>query len=126
MILATIYYTADIVTYDGSDTNAYGEPCEPGYGYAVESGWIDPDYDGFTVFEEKSSVRPDTILDDDPRFDDGMDLDTIIEYVITERLGVLDSFDGSSAYAADSYMGNDGDTVTMAAHVTRHDERGDA
>jgi hypothetical protein len=38
-----ILYTASIVTFDGSDTNAYGELCEPGQGYTEQSGFWDPD-----------------------------------------------------------------------------------
>jgi hypothetical protein len=27
-----LYFSATIIILDGSDTNAYGEPCEPGQG----------------------------------------------------------------------------------------------
>ncbi len=38
-----LYFTATIITFDGCDTNAYGEACEPGHGYTERSGWWDPD-----------------------------------------------------------------------------------
>jgi hypothetical protein len=33
-----LYFSATIIILDGSDTNAYGEPCEPGQGYSEQSG----------------------------------------------------------------------------------------
>jgi hypothetical protein len=38
-----VFYTATIVTLDGSDTTADGEACEPGRGYRQRHGWWDPD-----------------------------------------------------------------------------------
>jgi hypothetical protein len=49
-----LYWSATIVTFDGSDTSAYGEPCEPGRGYTERSGWWDPDGDYWRVHD-----RPD-------------------------------------------------------------------
>ncbi len=118
--LATIYYTADILTPDGTDTNCYGDPCEAGQGYELAFGWIDLDRDSFTVQDEKTDVRPDTILSDDARFDDGYTLDELIVMDLEDRLGVLDSYDGGTAYAADAILNTKtGESVSSAGHVTR-------
>jgi hypothetical protein len=37
-----VYYRATIITLDGSDTDAYGEPCEPGHGYAKTLRLVEP------------------------------------------------------------------------------------
>jgi len=62
-----VYYTATVTTLDGSDTNAYGEPCEPGQGYTVADGYVDPDW---SVFEPEKITREratfDTVSDSDP------------------------------------------------------------
>ncbi len=116
--LATIYYTADLFTPDDSDTNVYGEPCEAGYGETMESGWYDPAFDTWTVFEEKDSVRPDTIEDDDDRFEDGWTLEDLISMDIGDRLGAIDNHDGYSWYASDPVMNyTTGERVMIAAHV---------
>lgn len=123
--LATIYYTADIFTPDDSDTNVYGEPCEPGYGQTMESGWYDESWDAWSVFDTRDEVRPDTIEFDDDRFEDGWTLDDLIEQDITYRLGVLDSFDGGTAYAADARENyTTGVRVMLAAHVEIHQRDG--
>lgn len=116
--LATIYYTADVFTPDESDTNVYGEPCEPGHGETMESGWFDESWDAWGVHEKKSMVNPDTIETDDPRFDDGFNLDDLIVQDIGDRIGAIDSFDGDSAYAADPQQNyRTGVRVMIAAHV---------
>src|SRR5258705_6087818 len=55
----TIFYSAKIITLDGSDTNAYGEACEPGAGYTEQSGWWDPDRASWQVRENRDDVTPD-------------------------------------------------------------------
>src|SRR6266540_1100081 len=63
-----IYYTATIITFDGSDTNAYGEACEPGHGYREDSGWWDPKRSYWTVQADRARVTPDICPDrPDPR-----------------------------------------------------------
>jgi hypothetical protein len=54
-----LYFSATIITLDGSDTNAYGEPCEPGQGYSEHSGHWDPDRSYWRVHEHRDDVRPD-------------------------------------------------------------------
>lgn len=60
-----IFYTADVIRYDGSDTNCYGEGCEEGSGYELETGWFDPDWSADTVFDKRESVRPDVYTKDE-------------------------------------------------------------
>jgi len=120
--LATIYYTADLYTPDDSDTNVYGEACEPGYGETMEQGWHEPDWSTWTVFETKDQVRPDTIESDDDRFDNGFTLDDLIEQDITARLGAIDSFDGETAYGSDPHENyTTGQRLMVAAHIEIHE-----
>lgn len=126
--LARIRFTATIVTPDGSDTNVYGDPCEPGYGAIMEDGWWNPDWSPWEVWPEPESSK---VI-----FVDGSDVDDYLQWfaetpmdraealravvlrAITEELGALDSFDGVTAYAADSltHYGTGAD-VLPAAHV---------
>src|SRR5687767_3970221 len=59
----TIFYSATIITLDGSDTNAYGEACEPRAGYIEQSGWWDPDRAYWQVREHRDDVTPDVYPD---------------------------------------------------------------
>jgi hypothetical protein len=54
-----IFYTATIITLDGSDTAANGEACEPGHGYTEQSGWWDPDRAYWRVVEDRGDVTAD-------------------------------------------------------------------
>lgn len=54
-----IYYTADVIIPDGTDTNAYGEPCLEGHGYTIDQGWVSPDYSDAVTFDDQEDVRPD-------------------------------------------------------------------
>lgn len=54
-----LYYSATVITLDGSDTTADGEPCEPGQGYREESGHWDPDRGYWRVHPDRNDVRPD-------------------------------------------------------------------
>ena len=54
-----ISYSATIITLDGSDTNAYGEACEPGAGYTEQSGHWDPDRAYWQVHAHRDDVTPD-------------------------------------------------------------------
>ena len=66
MTFYAAYMTADILTPDDTDTNCYGEPTEPGHGQTLESGWIDPSWSRWTVYQEQEDVRPIAVyLSDD-------------------------------------------------------------
>jgi hypothetical protein len=104
-----VYYTADLVIPDDSDTDHTGQPCEPGHGYRVESGWYDPDASRTTVHDEQDDVRPDIY---DP--DDATPAEWLTER-LTRRLGTVEASDYRSIYAVDAHD-HDGVSVRMAAH----------
>ncbi len=54
-----IYYTADCIVPDGSDTGIHGDGCEPGSGARLESGWISPRWSMTRVHESHRDVSPD-------------------------------------------------------------------
>jgi hypothetical protein len=109
-----VYYTGDLVTPDGSDTWVYGDPCEPGAGAALESGWLDPDWTRWEVYQERDHVRPDVMPDDY----DGTPAQWLAE-TVGDRLGAIDSMDGTGTfYAADSDQNyTTGQELSMAAHA---------
>ena len=90
-----VFYTADLIVPDDTDTDVYGEPTEPGYGATLEAGWLDPDWSRWTVYENAEDVRPDT-------FDN--DGDPVIWLVerISDRLGRACGQGGHTFYATDS------------------------
>jgi len=91
-----LYYSATIITLDGSDTNAYGEPCEPGQGYTEQSGFWDPDDDYWHVHDSRDTVHPDIYP---PRC--GPSPARWLADRLRERLGPVDGFDhGRSFYSA--------------------------
>ena len=63
-----VWYSADVVTPNGSDVSIHGEGCEEGTGADLESGWLSPDWSMTTVYEERDHVKPDrfTMADIDP------------------------------------------------------------
>ena len=106
----TIRFTADIITPDDTDTNVYGEPTETGYGESLESGWWDPNFSLWLVFEDKESALEIEVVDDE---------DAIREE-IEGVIGAIDHYDGTSAYAADPIRNHyTGVSVMPAAHVQR-------
>lgn len=115
-----IWYTADVVTPDGSDTGVYGDGCEPGCGATLATGWIDPSWSGsFRVYEEAAMVRPDTEPDQE-----WLDLDeiTVLEWTVKtihERIGwVEDNHGGQSFYACDPDRDNNtGAEAMLCAHL---------
>lgn len=110
-----VYYTADLVTPDGSDL-WNGEPCEPGTGAIVSNGWYDPDWCRTEVREERENVRPDIF---DPA--DGIDPAVWLAYTINQRLSGWPEYHGHGEiwYSGhedepDAYSGV---KVTVAAHA---------
>ncbi len=92
-LLPVIYYTATIVTGDGSDTTAYGEACEPGHGYTDASGWWDPDRSYWTVRGCRDQVSPDVYPHPARRSPAQWLADRL-----TARLGSIESFDGGRTF----------------------------
>jgi hypothetical protein len=109
-----VRFTADIIRPDGSDTDVYGEPCEEGHGYVVESGWYAPSWSRDTVSDNPDYAQVDRWSDDD-----STDPVTWLADVLTERLGLVGSVGpfGTSIYAAES----DTDPYTgVAVRVAAH------
>lgn len=107
-----VFYTGTIITPDGSDTNVYGEGCEPGMGARMESGWIDPDWTLWEVNEERESVCAD-----EWSADSGSMIEWLVSTIIG-RLGYVEDNGDGTFYA--SHEVNDyrtGATVMLAAHV---------
>jgi len=112
-----IYYTGDLITPDGSDSSVYGDPCEPGDGATLESGWVSPDWSLGEVHEDRDAVLPDRW-----RPVDGPMVDWIIER-LRDRLNGVESTGGRGGtfYALESTGPYDaaytGVSLMMAAHV---------
>ena len=90
-----VYITATVQTPDGSDTTGDGEPCEPGQGYTVADGWLDPDWSRTDVAESSEDVRPDTWTAEDG------DPVEWLRGVLADRLGAIED-DRYAVYAADA------------------------
>jgi hypothetical protein len=88
-----LYFSATIITLDGSDTNAYGEACEPGQGYTEQSGWWDPDRSYWRVHTHQHDVAPDTCPQRNrtspPRW---------LADRLTARLGGIESYDSGRTF----------------------------
>lgn len=87
--IRALYFSATIITLDGSDTTAYGEACEPGQGYNEQSGHWSPDRSYWTVYADRSQARPDIYPERGRR--------TPGEWLagrLTARLGTLEAVDG--------------------------------
>lgn len=113
-----IYYTGDLIESDDTDTNVYGEPTEPGHGEVMTSGWVDPDWSTWTVYEDRDHVRPDVYEPDEYDIEDGITPAKWLAEQVTKRLGGIDTPDGSDWFrAADAHThGYDGKSITLAAH----------
>ncbi|MDT5025778.1 MAG: hypothetical protein QOE61_2204 [Micromonosporaceae bacterium] len=93
--IRALYFSATIITLDGTDTNAYGEACEPGHGYNEQSGHWSPDQSYWTVHLDRSQVQPDIYLDRGSRTPGQWLADRL-----TTRLGTLETVDGNTFYGA--------------------------
>jgi hypothetical protein len=91
--IPVVYFTATIVTLDGSDTTAYGEACEPGRGYTEACGWWDPDRAYWRVREHRDQVTPDVFPERAGRSPARWLADRLIA-----RLGDVESFDGGRTF----------------------------
>lgn len=113
-----IYYTGDLIVSDGSDTNCYGEECEPGHGYTLTSGWCDPDWSRWEVVEDRDHVSPDVYEPDEYDLEDGMTPATWLAKRLTDRLGAVEQWDGGSTiYEVDAYEHPyQGKSIRLAAH----------
>lgn len=108
-----IFYTADIIRPDGSDTDVYGEQCGPGHGATMESGWLSPDWSIWDVVESRNDAEPDTYGNDD-----GPMIDWVVSR-LAHRVGLYANDNGNGTfYAADSDTDfRTGADCLIAAHV---------
>lgn len=108
-----IYYTGDLIIPDGSDTGVYGDPCEEGCGEDMQTGWVDPDWTLWTVYEERESVRPD-----EWQPDDGAMIDWLYGR-LSDRLGLIEEDTGHGTYYAREDVDDfpTGKRIHLAAHV---------
>src|SRR4051812_5628798 len=93
--LRALYFSATIITLDGTDTTADGERCEPGQGYNEQSGHWSPDQSYWTVQHHRSQVRPDRYPERGPRTPGQWLADRI-----TARLGTVETVEGRTFYGA--------------------------
>lgn len=91
----TLYWTAIIITLDGSDTNAYGEPCEAGKGYIERSGWWSPDRFYWQAHDDRDQAAPDHYPDGEPRSPGRWLADQLLA-----RLNAVASHDDGTFYGA--------------------------
>ncbi len=113
--LKQIFYTADVIVPDGSDTDVYGEPCEPGHGAVLNMGWISPEWSRFEVHEKPEDVAPDVFEPDD-------ETDDPAEWLASQlnlRLGMVeDTTSSPTFYAIDaSEQHTTGTSARLAAHA---------
>lgn len=123
-VYVEIRYTGTLITPDDSDTNGYGEPCEPGYGYEISDGWVDPAWSLWDVREEYPETPHDTIdtgddYDLDSLLDEyGGDLEDMIRDRVSRVIGSIDSEGWGTFYASDPLTNyRTGETLTLAAHI---------
>jgi ribosomal protein S18 acetylase RimI-like enzyme len=91
-----LYFSATIITLDGTNTNAHGEGCEPGKGYTEQSGWWNPDRSYWRVHAERDDVTADVYPDGEDRGPARWLADRLVA-----RLGAVDSYDdGRTFYGA--------------------------
>ena len=88
-----LYFSATIITLDGSDTNCYGEPCEPGKGYTEQSGHWDPDRSYWRVHEQRADVTPDVYPAGGHRSPARWLADRLLA-----RLGTIASYEGGHSF----------------------------
>jgi hypothetical protein len=88
-----LYYTATIIAMDGSDTNAYGEACEPCHGYTEQSGWWNPDQDYWSVHPDRGQAQPDTYF-----ASGGPPPAHWLASQLSDRLGPINHFDGERTF----------------------------
>lgn len=112
-----IWYTGDIITPDDSNTNAYGEPCEEGHGYILNSGWVDFNWSQWVVEDKREDVSAD-VWDGETW---GPMAPALIEWVvacISERIGWVEVNGGGSYYSSNSSVNyKTGQEATYAAHL---------
>jgi len=114
MVTRQVFYTADLITPDGSDTDVYGDSCEVGHGATLTSGWVSPDWSRWDVYENKEDVKPDVYANDDG------DVAEWLARVINDRLGAVEGHAlDTSWYAVDA---DENYTTGVNRHMAAHPE----
>jgi hypothetical protein len=118
-----LWYTAEKITYDGSDSDCYGEPCEPGTGFTMESGWVDMSWSISTLYPGAEGVAPEVW-----ELHDGPLIEWLADTII-RRLGWVelntDSPASATAGTSTTFYAEDfeqvdaysGDSVRLAVHM---------
>jgi hypothetical protein len=101
-----LYFSATIITMDGSDTNGYGEACEPGHGYTEAVGWWNPDDEPWSVSPRREQAHPDPY----PPTATTSPVQWLADQ-LTQRLGPLDQFDGGRTFYSADELVRDSDTT---------------
>lgn len=113
--MITVQFSGDLITPDGSDTDGYGEPCEPGSGSTYASGWWAPRWTRFEVSDDPAYADTFTMPEDeeDPAV---WICDTVGEYM---NWSAVEWDGGETIYAADAIEDyRTGRSIRPAAHVT--------
>lgn len=119
-----VRYTATIVRPDDSDTDGYGEPCEPGHGYDIVTGWLDPNSSLWDVSEERPEEPIDRI-DLGDQYDReclekfGGDIEEMIRDRVGDVIGFIDHETGDGTYYGGTEFQNyeTGEVTIIAAHI---------
>jgi hypothetical protein len=111
------YLTGDLVEPDGTDENCYGEPCEPGHGYELHSGWVDLEWSTWQVHEDRDNVRP--LVYEPDEYDD-VDFNHVrwLAKQLGEQLTGTPHYDGGGTVYSDGAYEHpyDGRSITLTAH----------
>jgi hypothetical protein len=121
------FMTADIRIPDNTDTDVYGEATEAGHGETLESGWVNPTWARWEVWQDMSDVSPVAEYDETS----GMTLDDWRADVVAEHLGSFHGSTGSTEVTPTdhTYYGTDsqenyatGASATYALHFWTREE----
>lgn len=113
IITRVVYYTADLIIPDGSDTGVYGDPCEEGEGAELRSGWYDPDWCRTEVYDERDGCRPDV-------WDGEVDPAVWLAHTLNDRLHGWPNDNGDGTWysgESDTPDYRSGIDVSVAAHA---------
>lgn len=124
-----IFYTADVVTPDGSDTSPDGDATLEGHGATLANGWITPDRPQ-DVYDTREEVAPDVFdaseydTDDAQRHPAFWAVSTLTDpdrlYVVEGPQGAGRSVDSGELTVYSGHSAEDlaGVSVSMAAHLS--------
>lgn len=114
-----IFYTADVIQPDGSDTWVYGDPCDEGMGATLVSGWVSASEAGNcdpSVYDDRS--------DDSDWFadvwtaEDGPMVDWAVSTIL-RRIGIVEESNSAPTFYACEATDHpySGVSASYAAHI---------